>query len=84
VRPPGALLDARRHADRPVRPRGDDSVDREGGDQALDRRLVLRREDAAAVGEAEAGRGRIAVDDGDPQAAFVRRLEQPELCGTCA
>ena len=50
-------------------------------DQPLDRRLVLGREDAAAVGEPEAGRGRIAVDDGDPEAARARRLEQPELCG---
>ena len=30
------------------------------------------------------GRGRVAVDDGDPEAARARRLEQPELCGTGA
>ena len=45
-------------------------------------RLVLGREDAAAVGELEAGRGRITVDDSDPEAALARRFEQPELCGT--
>ena len=58
-----------------------DPVDLERAGEPLDRRLVLGREDAAAVGEAEAGRRRVAVDDGDPEAARARRLEQPELCG---
>ena len=82
VREPAALGDPRCDADRPVRPRRDDPVDPEGADQPLDRRLVLGREDAAAIGEAEAGRGGIAVDHGDPEAARTRRLEQTELSGT--
>ncbi len=76
------LGDPRRDADRPVRARRDDPVDPERADEALDRRLVLGREDATAVGELEAGRRGIAVDDGDPEAARPRRLEQTELSGT--
>ena len=30
------------------------------------------------------GRGRVTIDDGDPEAAIVRGLQQPELCGTRA
>ena len=84
MRQAGALGDACRDPDRPVGARRDDPVDLERPDQALDRRLVLGREDAAAVGEPEAGRRRVAVDDGDPEPAFVRGLQQPELCGTRA
>ena len=76
--------DPRRDPDRPVRPWGDQPVDRHRPDQTLDRRLVLGREDAAAVGEREAGRSRIPVDDGEPDAPRTRGLEQPELSGPCA
>ena len=70
-----------RDADRPVGAGRDHAVDRERVDEALDRGLVLGREDAAPVGEPEAGRGRIAIDDGEPEATCPGGLEQPELCG---
>ena len=69
------LGDPRGDADRPVGAGGDQPVDSQGSRQALDRRLVLGREDAAAVGEAEARRRRIAVDDRHPNAAFAGGLE---------
>jgi len=68
-----------RGAHRPVGARRDDPVDLERADEPLDRGLVLGREDAASVGEPEAGRARIAVDDGDPDPARAGRLEQAEL-----
>ena len=71
-------------ADRPVGARRDQPVDVERADQPLDRRLVLGREHAAPVGEAEAGRRRIAVDDGEPEPAGARSLEQPELSRAAA
>jgi hypothetical protein len=74
----------RRDGDRPVRAGRDDAVDPEGPDEPLDRRLVLGREDAAAVGEPEPGSAGIAIDHGDPEAARTRRLEQTELSGTGA
>jgi hypothetical protein len=79
-----ALGDAGRDRDRPVGARRDEPVDVECGDEPLDRRLVLRREDAAAVGVPEPGRRGIAVDDGDPQVEAVRRLEEAELRGAGA
>ena len=69
-----------RHADGPVRAGRDDPVDLERAREAVDRRLVLGREDAAPVGEVEAGRRGVAVDRGDPEPARPRCLEQPELC----
>ena len=84
VREAEALGDPRADADRPVGARRDDPVDVERVGEPLDRRLVLRREDAAAVGEPEAGRCRVAVDDGEPEPAPTRRFEQPELSGACA
>jgi hypothetical protein len=83
VREPGALRESCGDADRPVRAGRDDPSDPERADEPLDRRLVLGREDAAAIGEVEAGRRRIAVDHGDPEAARTRRLQQTELSGTC-
>jgi len=59
-------------------------VDPERPDEPLDRRLVLGREDAAAVGEPEPGRRRVAVDDGHPEATPARGLQQPELSGSRA
>ncbi len=84
MRQPGALGDPCGDADRPVGSRGDDPVDRERADEAFDRGLVLDREDAPAVGEPKPRSRRIAVDDGEPEAARARRLEQPELCRPCA
>ena len=79
---PGPLGYSRRDANGPVRARRDDAVDPERADEPLDRRLVLGREDAAAVGELEPGSAGIAVDHGDPEAARTRRLEQTKLSGT--
>ena len=78
------LGDPRRHGHGPVGSRRDDAVEVERGGEALDRGLVLGRDDAAAVGEPEAGRGGIAVGDRSPDAVRPRRLEQPELCGACS
>ncbi len=61
-----------------------DPVDAERAGEPLDRRLVLGREDAAAVGEvgsrARPGRGRRRRARG----RAARRFEQPELCGAGA
>jgi hypothetical protein len=81
MRQPCAVCETGGDRDRPVRPRRDDPVDVQCADVPLDRGLVLGGEDAAPVGVVEPGRGRIAVDDGDPQAARTRRLEQSELSG---
>ena len=80
MRQPGALGDPGGDADRPVGPGRDQSVDPERPGETLDRRLVLRRENAAPVGEAESGRRRIPVDDRQPDPARTCCLEQPELC----
>ena len=82
MRQPGPLGNPRRDPDRPVRARRDDAVDPERPDEPLDRRLVLGRENAAAIGEPEPGSTGIAIDHGDPEAARTRRLEQTELSGT--
>ena len=83
MRQPGVLGDPRGHSDRPVGARGDDPVDVERAHEPLDRGLVLGGEEAAAVGEHEPGRARIAIDHGHPQSARTRGLEQTELSGTC-
>ena len=72
MRQPGALGDARGDADRPVGAGRDDPVDLERRRQALDRRLVLGREDAAAVGEAEA-RAR-------PGSRSTTAIQRPRAC----
>ena len=59
----------------------DQPVERKRRGEPLDRRLVLDRDDAAAVGEARSpGAAGVAVADRDPDPARARRLEQPELC----
>ena len=73
-----------RDADGPVGAGRDDPVDPERADEALDRGLVLGREDAAPVGEGKAGGAGIAVDHGKPHPARASRLEQAELSGTRA
>ena len=84
MRQPRVLGDARRDRNGPIGAGRDDPVDRECEHEALDRGLVLGREDAAAIGVPEPRRARIAVDDGDPQPAGARGLEQPELRGARA
>ena len=71
--------DARGDRDGPVGSRRDQAVGLERGGEPLDRRLVLGRDEAAAGGELEAGRGRVAVADGRPDPVRTRSLEQPEL-----
>ena len=61
-----------------------DAVDPLRGGEPVDLGLVLDRDDRAAVGEAEAGRGRVAVDGDDEQAAVAGGLEQAELPGARA
>jgi hypothetical protein len=75
---------AGRDGDRPVRAWRDDPVDLERCCEPLDRLLVLGRDDAAAARVAEAGRAGVSVDDGEPEPARLRGLEQPELCRACA
>ena len=84
MRQSGALGDPRRQSDRPVGSRRDQPLDAEGSDEPVDRSLILRRQDAAPIGETEAGRGGVPVDDGEPDPASASRLEQPELCRPCA
>ena len=76
-----ALGDPRGDRDRPVDARRDQAVDPLRGGEAVDLGLVLDRDDRAAVGEAEAGRGRVAVDGHDEQAAVTGGLEESELAG---
>ena len=57
----------------------DDPVDVLGAREPVDRRLVLDRDDRAAVGVAEARRGGVAVGRHDGQAAPPRRREDAEL-----
>ena len=61
-----------------------DAVDALGGREPVDLGLVLDRDDRAPVGEAEAGRGRIAVDGDHEEAAVAGRLEEAELPGARA
>ena len=51
---PRALGDPRGHSDRPVGAGRDQALDAEGADEPADRRLVVRRENAASVGETKA------------------------------
>jgi len=66
--------------DRPVRARRDDPVEVERAREPLDRRLVLRRDDAAAIRQTEPDRARVPVRDRSPHASRPGRLEQPDLC----
>jgi hypothetical protein len=79
VRDDLALGDPRCDRDRPVDARRDQAVDPLRRGEAVDLGLVLDRDDRAAVGEAEAGRGRVAVDGNDEQAAVTGGLEETEL-----
>jgi hypothetical protein len=77
-----ALCDPGRDRHRPVDPGRDHAVDSLRGGETVDLRLVLDRDDRAAVGEAKAGRGRVAVDGDDEQAALAGGFEETEL--SCA
>jgi hypothetical protein len=77
-----ALGDPGGDRDRPVDPGRDQPVDPLGRGEAVDLRLVLDRDDRAAVGEAEPGGGGIAVDGDDEQPPVAGGLEEPEL--SCA
>jgi hypothetical protein len=79
MRQPEPICDPRGNRDGPVGPGGDDPVDAECMCETLDRRLVLRRDEAAPVGEPEARGARVAVGDGEPDAARAGRFEQAEL-----
>ena len=78
------LGDPRGDRDRPVDARRDDPVDALGGGEAVDLRLVLDRDDRAAVGEAETRSGGIAVERKDEEAAVAGGLEESELSGARA
>ncbi len=71
--------DPRRDRGGAVAPRGDDPAERERGGEALDRRLVLDRDDAAAIGEGEPRRARVAVADRGPDAERPCGPQEPEL-----
>jgi hypothetical protein len=79
VRNPDLRRHPRRDPDRPVDSRRDHAVDPLSTGQPLDPALVLGRDDRAAIGKGEAGRGRVAVDRDHVQAALARCLEQPQL-----
>src|ERR1700722_8451958 len=76
---PELLGDPRRHRSRAVAPRGDEAARPERGGEALDGRLVLDRDDAAAVREPETGRAWIAVAGRGPDPERPRGPQKPEL-----
>jgi hypothetical protein len=74
--------DPGRDRNRPVDSRRDDPVDPLGRREPVDLRLVLDRDDRAAVGEPKSGGGRVAVDGDDEEVPLAGRLEQAELAGS--
>ena len=66
--------DPRRDRHRPVDPGRNHSVHLLGRGQPLERRLVLRRDQRAPIGERKAGRRRIAIGGDHVQPAPARRL----------
>jgi hypothetical protein len=79
VREAVARRDARGRTDGQFAPRGDHSFDALGLGEALQRGLVVERDDRPPVGEAEAGRRGIAVDRDHEQIACAGRSQQAEL-----
>ena len=77
------LGDSRRDPDREIRPGRDQPVRAQRRGEALDRVLVLDRDDRLLVGEPEAGRLGVAVGRDHVEPARTRRLEQAELRGPC-
>ena len=71
--------DPRRDRDRPVDSRCDQSIDALRAREPLDSRLVLRRDDRAAIGVTEAGSGRITVEGDHVQLTRTRCGEQAQL-----
>jgi len=70
--------------DRPVDSGRHDPVDSLGTCKTVDARLVLGRDDRAAIGVAEAGSTRVAIAGHDVQPAVAGRAEQAELRRTSA
>jgi translation initiation factor 2B subunit (eIF-2B alpha/beta/delta family) len=73
--------DSRGGSHRPVGSRSDHAVDPLGLREALQRRLVLDRDDRPSVGVPKAGGAGIAVDRDHEQAARLRGGKQAELPG---
>ena len=65
--------------DGPVRAGRDDPVDVLGAREAVDRRLVLGRDERPLVRVREAGRGRIAIDRDHEEVALARGAQEPDL-----
>ena len=76
-----ARCDARSRADGQFAPRGDHSVDALGIGEALQRGLVVERDDRSPIGEAKAGRRGVAVDGDHEEVALARRAQEPDLRG---
>ncbi len=79
VRQPEPLGEARGDPHGPVRAGRDDAVDPVSARQPVDSGLVLRRDDGAGVGVAEARRCGIAIDCEHVQVALARCAQEPEL-----
>jgi len=79
-----ALRDPGGDRHRPVDPWRDQPVDPLRGGEAVDLRLVLDRDDRAAIGKPKAGCRGVAVDGDDEQAALARGFEETELPGARA
>ena len=82
VREAELLGDPRGTGNRAVRARSDQAAEREGVAEALDRVLVVGRDDAAPVRQREARRRGIAVADRRGDAERPRRLQHAELLGS--
>ena len=76
---PVPIGDPRGDRDGPVAPGRDDPVDRLRAHQAVERLLVLRRDERPPIRVLEAGRERIAIAGDHEQAALARGPQQPEL-----
>jgi hypothetical protein len=81
VRQHEPFRDPRRDRDRPVDSGRNEAVDPLGGGEPVELRLVLDRDDCAAVCAGEPGRRGIAVGGDHVEAARTCGLEQPELSG---
>ena len=74
-----AFRNASRDGDGPVDAGRHDRLDALGHSEPLDRGLVLGGDESAPIRVAKAGRGSVAIDRDDEEAASPRRLEQAEL-----
>ena len=82
MRQPELLGDPRGDADRPVGARRDrsPSIPSAPTSRSIAGSSSVERMQRRSANR-KPGRARVAVDDGDPEAACAARLEQPELCG---